>query len=67
VPPRYAFHLEDLRAFHLVRAICHACAQSRHSADNTAVGPRGYTRIEKHGGGRFAELVELDPENETVG
>jgi hypothetical protein len=25
VPPRYAFHLEDLRVFHLVRASCHAC------------------------------------------
>ena len=26
MPPRYAFRLEDLRAFHLVRASCHACA-----------------------------------------
>jgi hypothetical protein len=26
VPPRYAFRLEDLRVFHLVRASCHACA-----------------------------------------
>lgn len=25
VPPRYAFRLEDLRSFHLVRANCHAC------------------------------------------
>jgi hypothetical protein len=25
VPPRYAFRLEDLRVFHLVRASCHAC------------------------------------------
>jgi hypothetical protein len=25
-PPRYAFRLEDLRAFHLVRASCHVCA-----------------------------------------
>jgi hypothetical protein len=26
VPPRYAFRLEDLRSFHMVRANCHACA-----------------------------------------
>src|ERR1700739_278996 len=25
MPPRYAFRLEDLRVFHLVRASCHAC------------------------------------------
>jgi hypothetical protein len=25
-PPRYAFRLEDLRVFHLVRASFHACA-----------------------------------------
>jgi hypothetical protein len=25
VPPRYAFRLEDLRAFHLVMASCRAC------------------------------------------
>jgi hypothetical protein len=25
-PPRNAFRLEDLRAFHLVRASCHVCA-----------------------------------------
>jgi hypothetical protein len=45
-PPRYAFRLEDLRAFHLVRASCHACA-------NKAIIPQavlrqgrpGYTRL----------------------
>lgn len=26
MPPRYDFRLEDLRAFHQVRASCHACA-----------------------------------------
>ena len=25
MPPRYAFRLEDLRVFNLVRASCHAC------------------------------------------
>ena len=25
MPPRYAFRLEDLRVFHLVRPSCHAC------------------------------------------
>jgi ribosomal protein L37E len=27
MPPRYAFRLEDLRSFHLVRASCHACGR----------------------------------------
>jgi hypothetical protein len=46
VPPRYAFRLEDLRAFHLVRASCHACA---HKAiiPNAALqqGRPSYTRL----------------------
>ena len=45
-PPRYAFRLGDLRAFHLVRASCHACG-------NKTIIPRavlrqgcpGYTRL----------------------
>jgi hypothetical protein len=46
VPPRYAFRLEDLRAFHLVRASCHACAHK--SIIPNAVLPQGrpgYTRL----------------------
>ena len=27
MPPRYAFRLEDLRVFHLVRASCQACGR----------------------------------------
>jgi hypothetical protein len=46
VPPRYDFRLEDLRAFHLVRAHCQACG---HKAiiPNTALqqGQPGYTRL----------------------
>ena len=46
MPPRYAFRLEDLRVFHLVRARCHACG---HKAiiPNAALlqGRRGYTRL----------------------
>jgi hypothetical protein len=46
VPARYDFRLEDLRAFHLVRASCHACA---HKAiiPNAALmeGRPGYTRL----------------------
>jgi DNA-directed RNA polymerase subunit RPC12/RpoP len=46
VPPRYAFRLEDLRVFHLVRAGCHACG---HKAiiPNVALlqGRPGYTRL----------------------
>ena len=46
MPPRYAFRLEDLRAFHLVQASCHACA---HKAiiPNAALlqGRSGYTRL----------------------
>jgi ribosomal protein L37E len=46
VPPRYDFRLEDLRAFHLVRAYCQACG---HKAiiPNTALlqGQAGYIRL----------------------
>lgn len=37
VPPRYAFRLECLRSFHLVRASCHASA-------NMAVIPHAVLR-----------------------
>jgi hypothetical protein len=46
VPPRYDFRLEDLRAFHLVRAHCQVCG---HKAiiPNAALlqGRSGYTRL----------------------
>ena len=29
MPPRYAFRLEDLRVFDMVRASCHACGHKR--------------------------------------
>jgi hypothetical protein len=40
VPPRYAFRLEDLRVFHQVRAICHACGRKIDDPErNAAAGP----------------------------
>jgi hypothetical protein len=45
-PPRYAFRLEDLRTFHLVRASCHACAHKAIIANATLLQDRpGYTRL----------------------
>jgi hypothetical protein len=45
-PPRYAFRLEDLRAFHLVRASCHACAHKAVIPHATQLrGWPGYTRL----------------------
>jgi hypothetical protein len=46
VPPRYDFRLEDLRAFHLVRVSCHACAPKA-IIPNAALlqGRPGYTRL----------------------
>jgi hypothetical protein len=46
VPPRYAFRLEDLRVFHLVRANCHACGHKA-TIPNAALlqGRPGYTRL----------------------
>jgi hypothetical protein len=45
-PPRYAFRLEDLRAFHLVRVSCHACAHKAVIAPATLLQRRpGYTRL----------------------
>jgi rubredoxin len=45
-PPRYAFRLEDLRAFHLVRADCRACGHKA-IVPNAALtqGRPGYTRL----------------------
>jgi len=46
MPPRYAFRLEDLRAFHLVRASCHACALKAIILNATLLqGRPGYTRL----------------------
>lgn len=46
MPARYDFRLEDLRAFHLVRARCHACAH-KVIIPNAALleGRPGYTRL----------------------
>jgi hypothetical protein len=46
VPPRYAFRLEDLRVFHLVRASYHAC-EHKATIPNAALlqGRLGYTRL----------------------
>ena len=46
MPPRYAFRLEDLRVFHLVRASCHACGH-KEVIPNAALlqGRPGYTRL----------------------
>jgi hypothetical protein len=46
VPPRYAFRLEDLRVFHLVRASCHACGHKAVISNATLLqGRPGYTRL----------------------
>jgi hypothetical protein len=46
VPPRYAFRLEDLRVFHLVRASCHACGHKAVIANVILLqGRHGYTRL----------------------
>jgi rubredoxin len=46
MPPRYAFRLEDLRVFHLVRASCHACGHKA-IVPNAALlqGRSGHTRL----------------------
>jgi DNA-directed RNA polymerase subunit RPC12/RpoP len=46
VPPRYAFRLEDLRVFHLVRASCRACGRKAIIANAALLqGRPGYTRL----------------------
>ena len=46
MPPRYAFRLEDLRVFHLVRANCHACGHKAIVANAALLqGRPGYTRL----------------------
>jgi hypothetical protein len=46
VPPRYAFRLEDLRVFHVVRASCHACTHKAIIPNVMLLkGRPGYTRL----------------------
>jgi hypothetical protein len=46
MPPRYAFRLEDLRVFHLVRASCHACPHKAIIPNVVLLtGRSGYTRL----------------------
>jgi hypothetical protein len=46
VPPCYAFRLEDLRVFHLVRASCHARGHKAMVPNATLLqGRLGYTRL----------------------
>jgi hypothetical protein len=46
MPPRYAFRLEDLRAFHLVRASCQACAHKAIILNAMLLqGRLGYARL----------------------
>jgi hypothetical protein len=46
LPPRYAFRLEDLRVFHLVRASCHACGHKAIIPNAALLQDRpGYTRL----------------------
>ena len=72
VPPRYAFRLEDLRVFHLVRASCHACGHKELVPNALLLqGRPGYTpltalerqlRCRKCGArGRASLEVELRP------
>ena len=46
MPPRYAFRLEDLRVFHLVRASRHACGHKAIIPEAALLQRRpGYTRL----------------------
>jgi hypothetical protein len=46
MPPRYAFRLEDLRAFHFVQASCRACAHKAVIPNATLLqGRPGYTHL----------------------
>ena len=46
MPPRYAFRLEDLRDFHLVRASCHACGRKTTIPNAILLqGRPGHTRL----------------------
>ena len=64
MPPRYAFRLEDLRVFHLVRASCHACGHKA-IVPNAALlqeRPERQLRCRKCGARGKASLdVELRP------
>ena len=57
MPPRYAFRLEDLRVFHLVRAHCHACGHKAVIANAALLqGRPGYTRM-MSSSGSFAPIM----------
>ena len=72
LPPRYAFRLEDLRVWHVIRVSCRIC---RHRAEITAAALTrsrpGYTRLADLEGrlrcrqcgarGQASLLVELRP------
>jgi hypothetical protein len=72
LPPRYAFRLEDLRAWHVIRVSCRTC---RHRAELAPAalsrGRPGYTRLLDLEGrlrcrncgvrGRATLVVELRP------
>jgi hypothetical protein len=46
VPPPFAFRLEDLRVFHLVRASCYACGHKAVISNASLLqGRPGYTRL----------------------
>ena len=46
MPPRYAFRLEDLRVFHLVRVSCRACGHKGVIPNATLLhGRPGYTLL----------------------
>jgi hypothetical protein len=46
LPPRYAFRLEDLRTWHLVRVSCHECAHKAVIPHASLLrGRPGYTRL----------------------
>ena len=46
MPPRYAFRLEDLRAFHLVQARCRGCGHKAVIPHATLMqGRPGYERL----------------------
>jgi hypothetical protein len=72
LPPRYAFRLEDLRVWHVVRVSCRICRHKAEIAPAALTRRRpGYTRLVDLEGrlrcrncgarGRASLLVELRP------
>jgi hypothetical protein len=61
VPPRYAFRLEDLRAFHLVLASCGACGHKAIIPNIPLLrGRAGYTRLSARGRAGYTRLSALE-------